>query len=135
LRRTAPRTTASISERICLRNDSTAGMATGLACSHVSTKSERRAARERIAAYHERCLTQLVEHAADSIDQYRKGDIDVHAVDETIYQFHRASRELEKFCWGMGSGAHVDFVASLIDDDVANGTPRDWWELGKPRRR
>jgi hypothetical protein len=101
----------------------------------VSTKAERRAARERVATYHAACLSQLVDHVADSIDQYRKGDIDVYAVDETIYQFHRASRELEKFCWGMGSGTHVDFIASLIDEDEANGSRRDWWELGKPRRR
>ena len=101
----------------------------------MSTKAERRAARERIAAYHEACLSQLIEHVADGIDQYRAGAIDVHAVDETIYQFHRARRELEKFCWGMGSGTHVDFIASLIDEDQANGTRRDWWEPGKPRRR
>ena len=101
----------------------------------MSTKAERRAARERVAAYHEACLSQLVQHVADSIDQYRAGDIDVHAVDETIYHFHHAARELEKFCTGSGSGTHIDFIASLIDEDTANGARRDRWELGKPRRR
>jgi hypothetical protein len=113
----------------------TAGVTAALTSSYVGTQAERRAAREKIAAYHEACLSELVEHVADSVDKYRAGDIDVHAVDETIYQFHRASRELEKFCWGLGSGTHVDFIASLMDEDGANGTRRDWWELGKPRRR
>ena len=42
-----------------------------------------------------------------------------------LCQYHRAARELWKFCWAGG-----EFVASLTDDPAA---PVDWRQRGTPR--
>ena len=49
----------------------------------VSTKTERRAARERVSAYHQAQLAELLSHVGAAIDRYRAGEIDAYAVDET----------------------------------------------------
>jgi hypothetical protein len=41
----------------------------------VGTRAERRAARERVAAYHEARLGELVESIAATIDRYRSADV------------------------------------------------------------
>jgi hypothetical protein len=57
----------------------------------VGTKAERRAARERISAYHQSQLAELLGHVGAAIDRYRTGEIDAYAVDETIQHYHRAA--------------------------------------------
>jgi len=57
----------------------------------VGTKAERRAARERISAYHQSQLAELLGHVEAAIDRYRTGEIDAYAVDETIQHYHRAA--------------------------------------------
>jgi hypothetical protein len=57
----------------------------------VGTRAERRAARERVAAYHEARLGELVESIAATIDRYRAGEIDAYTVDETIHHYHGRS--------------------------------------------
>jgi hypothetical protein len=98
----------------------------------VGSKSERRAARELVTRYHEAQLAGLLEHVA-AIDGHRADALDVHDVDEVIHHYHRAARELWKFCWSGGIGTHIEIVARLIeqpiDDDV------DWWQSGAPRER
>jgi hypothetical protein len=47
----------------------------------VSSKSERRAARDAVAAYHEASLGQLIEHVAQTIDRFRAGELDAFAAD------------------------------------------------------
>lgn len=42
----------------------------------VATKAERRAARERVSAYHQAQLAELLSHVAAAIDRYRAGEID-----------------------------------------------------------
>ena len=101
----------------------------------MGTKAERRAARERVAAYHEARLGELIEYIADAIDRYRAGDIDAYAVDETIHHYHRAVRELWKFCWSNGGGPHIEMIAHILDRMAADGETIDWWERAAPRQR
>ena len=42
----------------------------------VGTKAERRAARERVSAYHQSQLAGLLGHVAAAVDRYRAGEID-----------------------------------------------------------
>jgi len=100
----------------------------------VGTKAERRAARERVSAYHEAQLAELLRHVGAAIDRYRAGEIDAYAVDETIHHYHRAATELWKFCFARGGGAHAEFIAGLLDRMTASAETIDWWERATPRR-
>jgi predicted transcriptional regulator len=93
----------------------------------MSSKSERRAAREAVAEYHEARLAELVEHVGDAVDRFRAGELDAFETDQVIFQYSRAAKELWKFCEPSG----VEITAGLI----ADGAPVDWWERGAPRRR
>ena len=86
----------------------------------MATKAERRAARERVSAYHESQLAGLLGHVGTEIDRYRAGEIDAYAADETIHHYQRAAAELWKFCFARGGGAHVEFVADLLDRMTAD---------------
>ena len=99
----------------------------------MATKAERRAARERVSAYHESQLAGLLGHVGAEIDRYRAGEIDAYAADETIHHYHRAAAELWKFCFARGGGAHVEFIADLLDRMTADAETIDWWERGAPR--
>ena len=93
----------------------------------MSRKSERRAAREAVAEFHEARLAELVEHVGDAVDGFRAGELDAFEVDQVIFQYGRAAKELWKFC----NLPDAEFTASLI----AEGPAADWWERGAPRRR
>jgi hypothetical protein len=93
----------------------------------MSTKAERRAAREAVAAYHEAQLAALVEHVGDSIDRFRAGELAAYEADEVIFQYSRAAKELWKFC-NLGN---VEIAARIIAEDA----PADWWERGEPQPR
>ncbi len=92
--------------------------------------STRRNAHEHVAGYYESCLRELIEHVGITLDRYRT-DGDVEQMNAALYQYHRAARELWKFCWAGGGASPLEFVASLIDDPAA---PVDWWQRGMPRR-
>ena len=100
----------------------------------MATKAERRAARERVSAYHQSQLAGLLGHVGAEIDRYRAGEIDAYAADETIHHYHRAAAELWKFCFARGGGAHAEFIAGLLDRMTADAETIDWWERGAPRR-
>src|SRR5690348_7387892 len=89
----------------------------------MGTKAERRAARERVSAYHQAQLAELLSHIAAAIDRYRAGEIDADDVDETIHHYHRAAGELWKFCFSRGGGSHVEFMAGLLEDMAASAEP------------
>jgi hypothetical protein len=89
--------------------------------------SERRAARETVAAYHASCLAALVEHVGEAVDRFRAGELDGFEADQVILQYSRAAKELWKFC-NLGN---VEFTARTI----ADGAPADWWDRGAPRPR
>ena len=93
----------------------------------MSRKSERRAASETVATYHEARLAELVQRVGTGVDTFRTGDIDAFEVDQIVLQYSRAAKELWKFC-NLGN---VEFIARSIGDDP----PIDWWERGEPRRR
>jgi hypothetical protein len=100
----------------------------------MATKAERRAARERVSAYHESQLAELLGHVGAEIDRYRAGGSDAYAADETIHRYHRAAAELWKFCFARGGGAHAEFIAGLLDRMTADAETIDWWERAAPRR-
>lgn len=93
----------------------------------VSSKSERRAAREAVAAFHEARLAELIQRVGDAVDRFRAGELDAFDTDQIIFQYSRAAKELWKFC----NLPDVEFTASVIGDRA----PADWWERGAPRRR
>ena len=99
----------------------------------MATKAERRAARERVGAYHQSQLAGLVGHVAAAIDRYRAGEIDAYSADETIHHYHRAAAELWKFCFARGSVAHAEFIAGLLDRMTADAETIDWWKRAAPR--
>lgn len=94
----------------------------------MSTKTERRAARETVATYHHACLAELIAHVAEAIDAHRAGTLDAHDVDERIHQYHRATQRLWSFC----ETGQPTQVANLITDLTTNGEPIDWWHRGAP---
>jgi hypothetical protein len=101
----------------------------------VSTKAERRAARERVSAYHQSRLAELLSHVGAATDRYRSGEIDAYAMDETIHHYHRAARELWKFCFSSGGGTHAELIADVLDRMSADAEAIDWWERARPPRR
>ena len=96
-----------------------------LAC--VSSKSERRAAREVVADYHDAQLGALVARLGEAVDRYRAGELDPFEVDRALFQYSRAAKELWKFC----NYLQVDVAAAMILEQP----PHDWWERGAPRER
>jgi hypothetical protein len=93
----------------------------------VSTKSERQAAREVVAAYHEARLAEMVERVGAAVDRLRAGEIDAFEADQVIFHYSRAAKELWKFC----NFGDVELTAQLIRDQ----DPGEWWERGAPKRR
>lgn len=93
----------------------------------VSSKSERQAARDLVASYHEAQQAELVARVGEAIDRYRAGELNAFDVDQVLFQYSRAAKELWKFC----NLASVDLAASFIRDDQ----PINWWEVGAPKRR
>jgi hypothetical protein len=93
----------------------------------MSDKAERRAARAVVGDYHRVQLGELVGRVAEAIDSWRAGELAAFDVDEVLFQYARAAKELWKFC-NLGP---VDITARIIRDDP----PAGWWELGAPRSR
>lgn len=93
----------------------------------MSTKSERRAAREVVAAYHEAQLAELLQRVGETVDSFRAGELDAFDAEQVIFQYSRAAKELWKFC----NLADVVFTARLIGEEA----PTAWWERGAPNRR
>jgi len=93
----------------------------------MSTKSERQAAREAIAAYHEARLAERIRHVGEAVDRFRAGELDAFETDQIIFQYSRAAKELWKFC----KLTDVVFTAEVIGECA----PADWWERGAPKRQ
>ena len=92
----------------------------------MSQKSDREQAREAVATYHEAELAELVAHVAAAIDRFRSGELRAFDVDEVLFQYSRAAKELWKFC----NIGNVQVTAGQL-----HGAPLiDWWERGTPRR-
>lgn len=93
----------------------------------VTAKSDRRAARETVAAYHEEQLGELVRYVEIAVEHFRVGELNAFDVDEVIFEYSRAAKELWKFC-NLG---HVEIAARMIRDEPPGG----WWERGARRTR
>jgi hypothetical protein len=92
----------------------------------VSQTSDRQQAREAVAAYHEAELNELVAHVAKAIDRFRSGELKAVDVDEVLFQYSRAAKELWKFC----NIGNVQVTAGQLP----GAPPIDWRERGTPRR-
>ena len=92
----------------------------------MSQKSDRRQAREAVAAYHEAELAELVAQVAEAIDRFRSGELRAFDVDEVLFQYSRAAKELWKFC-NIGN-------VQVAADQLHGAPPINWWERGAPRR-
>lgn len=90
----------------------------------MSQKSDRQQAREAVAVYHEAKLAELLAHVADAIDRFRSGEIETFDVDQLLFQYSRAAKELWKFC----NIGNVEVTASQLQE----GPPIDWWGRGTP---
>jgi hypothetical protein len=101
----------------------------------VGTKAERRAANKRIAVYHEARLGELIEYVTAAIDRYPAGEIDAYTVDETIHRYHRAVRELWKFCWSAWRWNTHRSRRWRHYRMAAEGETINWWERVAPRQR
>jgi hypothetical protein len=64
----------------------------------MSSKSEPRAAREAVAAYHEARLAELLQRVGEGADCFRAGELDAFDGDQIIFQCSRAAKELWKVC-------------------------------------
>lgn len=93
----------------------------------MASKSERRAAQQAVARYHEARLADLVQRVGDAVDRFRAGELDAFDADQEILQYSRAAKGLWKFC----NYPDVELTAGAIEDQL----PVDWWERGVPRRR
>ena len=93
----------------------------------VSSKSERRAARSVVAEYYQAELDGLVARVGEGIDRYRAGDLDAFEVDQVLFRYSRAAKELWRFC----NYLQVEVAATMIREQP----PHDWWERGAPRER
>ena len=93
----------------------------------VFSKAERRVARSVVAEYHQAELDDLVTRVGEAIDRYRVGDLDAFDVDQVLFQYSRAAKELWKYC----NYVQVEIAAAMIREHA----PHDWWERGAPRER
>lgn len=93
----------------------------------MSTKAERQAAREAVAAYHEAQLAELIRHVVEVVDRFRAGELSAFETDRAIFQYSRAAKELWKFC----NSTDAVFTAAVIGERA----PTDWWERGAPKLR
>ena len=93
----------------------------------MSAKSERQAAREAVAKYHEIQLAALVERVGSAIDRFRDGQLDAFDVDQVLFHYLRAAKELWKFC-NLGD---TELAANIMRERPAV----DWWQRGAPMKR
>lgn len=80
-----------------------------------------------VAEYHCAELEGLLVHVAEAVDRYREGELDAFDVDQVLFQYSRAAKELWKYC----NLVQVELAAAIIQEQP----PHDWWERGAPRRR
>jgi hypothetical protein len=72
-------------------------------------------------------LGDLVARVGKAVDRYRAGELDAFDVDQVLFQYSRAAKELWKFC----NHLQVEIAAAMIREQP----PHDWWERGAPRER
>ena len=64
----------------------------------MTRESPRRVAQEKLVAYQEAGLTELVRHVGEAVDRFRANELDAFEVDQVLFHYGRAAKELWKFC-------------------------------------
>jgi hypothetical protein len=95
-------------------------------------KAARKAARERIATYHQQELRGLLEHVREGFARLDAGEIDEFELDDLIHRYKRSANELWKFCGS--SGGRWEHAASALAYLRDQSDEPDWWEQGAARR-
>jgi len=72
-------------------------------------------------------MGELVRQVERAVQRFRAGELNAFDVDEVIFQYSRAAKELWKFC-NLGD---VEIAARMIRDEPFGG----WWERGARRTR
>ena len=80
-----------------------------------------------MAKYHENQLASLQERVGTALERFRIGELDAFEVDQVLFQYSRAAKELWKFC----NFGDPEFAADLVRERPIV----DWWERGAPRQR
>jgi hypothetical protein len=80
-----------------------------------------------VADYHHAEWGSLLARVAEAVDRYREGELDAFDVDQVLFQYSRAAKELWKYC----NLVQVEIAAAMIREQP----PPHWWERGAPRRR
>lgn len=96
-------------------------------------RARRRAAREKIGAYHEEQLRALLERVRDGFARFDRGEMDAFDLDDLIHQYKRSARELWKFCGSTGS--EWERAARTLAYWREQDEEPDWWQAGAARRR
>jgi hypothetical protein len=97
-------------------------------------RARRKAARERIGAYHEQQLRLLLERVREGFRKLDADEIDPFELDELIHHYKRSAQKLWSFCGSSGSG--WEHAALTLEWWREQGEQEpDWWEAGEPRRR
>lgn len=118
---------------VCGTKDSSARPGYGAVVGASSeAKAKRRAATEKVGAYHEARLAEVQDHVRKALAAFDAGELDAFEVDAVIHQYTRAARELWKTCVMPGN---VEGVASMLDDLASRGETIDWWDADARRRR
>lgn len=87
-----------------------------------------------VGRYYEEQLAALLERVREGFARYDAGELDAFELDDLVWHYKRATRELWKFC-GNTTGSHTRIVAATIRDLEGDGEVIDWWDAGNPRRR
>ncbi len=77
--------------------------------------------------YHENQLAALHERVGAALDRFRAGELDAFEVDQVLFQYSRAAKELWKFC----NFGEPELAADLVRERPVI----DWWERGAPLQR
>jgi hypothetical protein len=80
-----------------------------------------------VAEYHQAELRHLVARVGEAVDRHRAGELDAFDVDQVLFQYSRAAKELWKYC----NYLQPEIAAAMIQEQP----PHDWWERGAPRQR
>jgi hypothetical protein len=72
-------------------------------------------------------LAALVDCVGAAMDRFRGGELDAFGVQQVLFQYSRAAKELWKFC-NLGD---PELTANLKRERSAV----DWWKRGAPRER
>jgi hypothetical protein len=80
-----------------------------------------------VAEYHQAELGDLVARVGEGVDRYRASELDAFEVDQVLFQYSRAAKELWKYC----NYLQVEIAAAMIREQP----PPDWWERGASRER